>query len=59
VIPRKGAIIAVAMGYGTAQPLGRFVVDKVTPPALLHVDLRQECGFPFRQIEGGERAALG
>lgn len=33
-IPRKGAIITVAMGYGTARPLGQFTVDKVSPKCL-------------------------
>ncbi len=33
-IPRKGAVMTVAMGYGRARPLGRFIVDKVTPKCL-------------------------
>ncbi|UFW80034.1 phage late control D family protein [Rhizobium sp. SU303] len=33
-IPRTGAVISVAMGYGTARPLGRFIVDKVSPKCL-------------------------
>lgn len=33
-IPRKGAIVDIRIGYGTARSLGLFVVDKVEPKFL-------------------------